>query len=76
MEDKIKALTFGSLHSDLFFDKSVSISFDTVEYDKSQDVKVLVQLEPPSIIDHIGNIINSRDNFDLIEPIICLRKNL
>ena len=66
MEEKIKALTFGSLHSDLFFDKSVSISFDTVEYDKSRDVKVLIQIEPPSIVDLVGNIIKYSDNFDMI----------
>lgn len=67
MDKNIKATTLGSLHQDLFFNKKVSISFDTLEYDNTAEYKVLVQIEPPSIReDIINNLLNYNNNFDLI----------
>jgi hypothetical protein len=66
MENNIKATTLGSIHKDLFFDKKVSISFDTLEYDSSADYKVMVQIEPPTIMNIVDKIPNYSNNFDLI----------
>lgn len=66
MKNNIKAVTLGHIHNDLFFDKKVSISFDTLEYNDTSDYKVLVQIEPPSIINIIDNISQNKNNFDLI----------
>jgi hypothetical protein len=66
MENNIKATTLGSIHKDLFFDKKVSISFDTLEYDSSADYKVMVQIEPPTIVDFVTQILQHKNKFDLI----------
>lgn len=66
MKNNIKAITLGHIHNDLFFDRKVSISFDTLKYDETSDYKVLVQIEPPSIINIIDNISQNKNNFDLI----------
>ncbi len=57
---------FGTLSSDVQYEKRVSVSYDTLEHDSSADVKVLVQIEPPSIMDNIGLIIDNHEKFDLI----------
>lgn len=66
METKVKAITIGTLHNDLYFDKSVSISFDNVQFESGCEYKVLVQIEPPTIINIIDEIIKQKNNFDLI----------
>lgn len=66
MDKNIKATTIGTLHNELFFNKMVSISFDTLNYDKSAEYKVLVQIEPPSIIGLVNQIPQVKNNFDLI----------
>lgn len=66
MGNNIKASTYGSLSSEIFFDRKVSISFDCVEFDPKADFKVLVQIEPTSILNILDNIITNKDNFDLI----------
>lgn len=67
MDNNIKALTFGSIQKELYFNKKVSLSFDSVEFDPTADLKVLVQIEPPTIVSTLNNkIINNKDNFDLI----------
>lgn len=58
--------TFGTLSSECQYEKTVSISYDTLEYDPSAEVKVLVQLEPPSILNITQDIMDNYDNFDLI----------
>lgn len=66
MDKNIKAKTFGTLHKDLFFDKKVSISFDTIQRSDDYDLNVLVQIEPPSILNISQKIIDHQENFDLI----------
>tara|TARA_R110000868_G_scaffold160292_1_gene389727 strand:- start:10 stop:765 length:756 start_codon:yes stop_codon:yes gene_type:complete len=66
MDNNIKASTYGSLSSEVFFDRKVSISFDSVEFDPTADFKVLVQIEPPTILDVLNPIIDNQNNFDLI----------
>jgi|TARA_R110000765_G_scaffold243832_2_gene346158 hypothetical protein len=67
MDNNVKALTFGSIQKDLYFNKKVSISFDSVEFDPTADLKVLVQIEPPTIVSTLNaTIIDNKDNFDLI----------
>lgn len=66
MDKTIRAKTYGCLEPELYFSKSVSISSDTTEHDDTADFKVLLQLEPPSIVDLTIPIIKNQDNFDLI----------
>ena len=66
MDKNIKATTIGTLHNDLFFDRKISISFDNLKYDVTADYKVLVQIEPPSIMNVVNQIPQNKDNFDLI----------
>jgi hypothetical protein len=66
MENKILAETLGGLCYNLFFNKKVTICFDTCNYNPSSDFNVLVQLEPPAILDTEKEIINNKNNFDLI----------
>jgi len=66
MDQIIKAKTFGTLHNDLFFNKNVSISFDCLNVDTNADYNVLVQIEPPSIINIVEEIIKNKNHFDLI----------
>lgn len=60
--------TFGTLSylSELQYQKRISISYDTLEYDKNSDIKILVQLEPPPVIDMIQDILKNAEKFDLI----------
>lgn len=49
------------------FDRSVSISYDTLEYDQSSDYKVLVYCgEPDCVLNITNDVIEEQDNFDLI----------
>ena len=58
--DEIKATTLGSINKELYFNKKVSLSFDSVEFDPTADLKVLVQIEPPTIVSTLNNkIINN-----------------
>lgn len=66
MDATIKAKTYGSLHPELYFDRSVSISSDTLEHDANADFKVLLQLEPPQILDLTTKILQANADFDLI----------
>lgn len=66
MEKNIRAITLGTLHKELFFDKKVSISFDVIENTADVDFNVLVQIEPPSIINTTQAIINNQSKFDVI----------
>ena len=66
MGKNIKAITLGTLHNELFFDKKVSISFDTITNTLDADLNVLVQIEPPSIINTTQTIINNQNKFDII----------
>ena len=47
---------FGSLSSNNQYKKKVSISYDTIHYDSDADIKVLVQIEPQSVLDIISDI--------------------
>lgn len=64
--DEIKATTLGSINKELYFNKKVSISFDTVEYDPTADYKVMIQIEPPVIVNLIDSMIVNHNNFDLL----------
>jgi hypothetical protein len=66
MEKNIKAITLGTLHKELFFNKKVSISFDTITNTSDVDLNVLVQIEPPSIINTTQAIIKNQNKFDII----------
>jgi len=66
MEKNIKAKTLGSLYKELFFNKKVSISFDVTTNTTDVDLNVLVQIEPPSIINTTQTIINNQNKFDII----------
>jgi hypothetical protein len=66
MDKNIKATTIGTLHNDLFFNRKVSISFDNLNYDDTSDYKVLVQIEPPTILNLIKQVPQHKNNFDLI----------
>lgn len=49
------------------FDKKVSISYDTLNYDKESDYKVLVYCgEPDCVLNISDEVIANQDNFDLI----------
>lgn len=58
--------TFGTLSSTGQYEKSVSISYDTLEHDPTAEVKVLVQIEPPAILKTTQAIIDNAEKFDLI----------
>ena len=63
----IKASTFGTIQKDLYFKQKVSISFDSIKFDPTADFKVLIQIEPPTILPQLNNlIISNKDKFDLI----------
>jgi hypothetical protein len=62
----ITAKCFGTLSCDLQFMDNVSISYDTLSYDPSAKYKILVQIEPPEILNLTDSIINNSHNFDLI----------
>lgn len=66
MEKNIKAITLGTLHKELFFNKKVSISFDTITNTDDVDLNVLVQIEPPSIKNTTEAIIKNQNKFDII----------
>ena len=58
--------TFGTLSSTGQYEKSVSISYDTLEYDPTAEVKVLVQIEPPAILNITQEILDNYKKFNLI----------
>lgn len=58
--------TFGTLSSADQYEKTVSISYDTIEHDSSAEVKVLVQIEPPAILNTTQVILDNHEKFDLI----------
>lgn len=58
--------TFGALSSTGQYEKSVSISYDTLEHDPTAEVKVLVQMEPPAILKTTQAILDNYKKFDLI----------
>tara|TARA_R110001599_G_scaffold353117_4_gene590309 strand:+ start:302 stop:1081 length:780 start_codon:yes stop_codon:yes gene_type:complete len=62
----ITANCFGTLSCDLQFMDNVSISYDTLSYDHSAEYKILVQIEPPEILNLTESIIKNSGNFDLI----------
>jgi hypothetical protein len=66
MDNYIKASIKGELHKNLYFNKNVSISFDTLEFHKDCEYKVLVQIEPQSILNIVNKIISKQNDFDLI----------
>ena len=43
-----------------------SISFDTLEHDPQAEVKVFVQMEPPTVLDLRSELIEKHEDFDLI----------
>ena len=62
--------TFGTLASQITgpYEKTVSISYDTVEHDPDCEVKVVVQIEPPSTdpFNTSQQILDNYQNFDLV----------
>lgn len=57
---------FGSLSSEWQHKKKISISYDSIQYDPLSDIKVLVQIEPPSIQTTTQLILENHKKFDLI----------
>jgi len=66
MDNNIKAKTIGTLHQDMYFDRRVSVSFDNLSCDEEAEYKVLVQIEPPVILNLINQIPQHKNKFDLI----------
>jgi hypothetical protein len=58
--------TFGCLHPTYSFDEQVSVSTDSLSFDQNSKYKVLVQLEPPDILNLVPRILVAHKNFDLI----------
>jgi len=49
------------------FNRTVSVSCDTVSYDPNADLKVLMQCEPPAIFGHFSGYVKEHyQNFDLV----------
>ncbi|OGI07752.1 MAG: hypothetical protein A2Y40_09275 [Candidatus Margulisbacteria bacterium GWF2_35_9] len=65
---KVKPVLFGVSLGNNFssYTKHVSISVDTLEFDKSADYKVFLQVEPPEILTNISKVIKNKSKFDLI----------
>lgn len=62
----VKANTYNCLDPELYFTESVSISVDTITHDPNAKFKVLLQVEPPEIVNVIPSILSNYDKFDLI----------
>ena len=58
--------SFGILNHENYYEKKVSVSFDTIIHDENAEIKVLVQIEPPEVYDLTNSIIKNRKIFDLI----------
>lgn len=69
--------TFGTLASQITgpYEKTVSISYDTVEHDPNCDVKVVVQIEPPST-DPFNTSQLILDNYQQFDLVLTWRKEL
>tara|TARA_R110002110_G_scaffold398421_4_gene613907 strand:- start:537 stop:1301 length:765 start_codon:yes stop_codon:yes gene_type:complete len=46
--------------------KTVSISVDSLEHDSTADIRVFIQVEPPSVKNLLDSIVQNQDQFDLI----------
>jgi hypothetical protein len=57
---------FGTLEHEYSYRKKVSLSFDTLTYDPSAEIKILVQIEPEQISGLKQNIIQNYWRYDLI----------
>ena len=67
MDENLKlSKSFGILNHEKYYEKKVSVSFDTIIYDENAEIKVLVQIEPPEVYNLTNSIIKNRKNFDLI----------
>ena len=66
MDQRIKAKTLGILEPELYFHKNVTISFDVLDHDPDADFNVMLQMEPPAILDITQAIIDHQNVFDLI----------
>ena len=64
--DLIQVKTFGQLRPETLFSKDVSLSFDTLHYCDTSDIKVVVQIEPPEVMNVTQGIITNAHNYDLI----------
>ena len=62
----VKALIYGLLRPNLSFKELVSVSIDSVNYSSNAKIRVLIQLEPPEVLNNIGAIIKNHNKFDLI----------
>jgi hypothetical protein len=61
-----KAVTYNCLDPELYFNDLVNISVDTVSYNPNAKFKVLLQREPPEVVNVIPSIIANSHHFDLI----------
>ena len=64
--DLIQVKSFGHLRPETLYTKDVSLSIDTTQFSPSSEVKVMVQIEPPEVINITQSIINYAKEFDLI----------
>ena len=60
------AKSFGTLEHTYSYKQKVSVSFDTLLFDSSADIKVLVQIEPNQIYNIKEKMIWNQSKFDLI----------
>ena len=58
--------TTGTLSSEGQYKKKVHIAYDRIAFDSTCDVNVLVQIEPPSIIDITDSIRANASKYDFI----------
>lgn len=57
---------FGGVLHEFEYNKKVSVSIDTINYDANADIKVYTNMEPEGIIPNSDEVINNQDRFDLI----------
>jgi len=58
--------TSGTLSSDGQYRKKVHIAYDRIIFDQTCDLNILVQIEPPSILDITDSIRTNANKYDLI----------
>lgn len=66
VENLIQVKSFGTLRPETLYSKDVSLSFDTIQHAPESEIKVLVQIEPPEIINRTDLFIKHKNDFDLI----------
>tara|TARA_B100001094_G_scaffold266152_1_gene268932 strand:+ start:2701 stop:3498 length:798 start_codon:yes stop_codon:yes gene_type:complete len=67
MKYKVNSLGESCHRPNDYYDKKVSVAYDSVEYDSDADIKVCIQNEPPCVKPYTSQLIlDNSDIFDLI----------